>query len=380
VKIVVKKINDLVFDSKNARTHSKTNLDAIKGSLNKFGQQKPIVIDKSNVVIAGNGTLEAAKSLGWESISTIETGLDDINKKAFALADNRTSELADWDDEILDFQLKELLDQDFDINDIGFDDSDLKDKPVESSEKDDKVPELEENIYNVQLGDIWQLGKHRLMCGDSTEKEQVDRLMDGEKADMVFTDPPYGISIVGGGKTFGKVGGRKIIESSTYKFIKGDESIQTALKAIDLIKEKDIPVQIIWGGNYYAHALEQVSSWLVWNKEMTGDFGDGELAWTNTKKPLKIFKHTWNGLIKESEQKEKRVHPTQKPIALAEWCFKEYSPDGKSVLDLFLGSGSTLIACEKTNRRCFGMEIDPHYCFVIIKRYEDFTGEKASKL
>lgn len=368
-------ISTLIFDPANARKHDEKNLAAIKGSLARFKQQKPIVVSKDNVVIAGNGTLAAAKALGWTEIEIKRSHLTGAEATAYALADNRSAELAAWDDEILGKTLHALQEDGFPIADIGFDPGDFWDEKNEGLTDPDEIPEVPQNVRGVERGQIWQLGNHRMMCGDSTSKDDVERLMGGEKVDMVFTDPPYGISIVGGGKSFGKVGGGNIIPSNTYKVIEGDQSTEVAIKAIEIVK--DYKNKIIWGGNYYAHHLEQTSGWLVWDKQMTGKFGDGELAWTSSGKPLQIFKHTWNGLIKESERTEKRCHPTQKPIALAEWCFVNYG-DPKSVLDLFLGSGSTLIACEKTNRKCYGMEIDPHYCSVILERWEKFTGKKAT--
>jgi DNA modification methylase len=196
------------------------------------------------------------------------------------------------------------------------------------------------------------------MCGDSTNKDDVERLMNGDKADMVFTDPPYGVDVVGGDKA---VGGGKIVKSNRYERVIGDMNPDVARDACSLLVNLNIKPMVIWGANNFAHALPESSAWLYWQKNQTGDFADGELAWTNAKGQIKRFEHTWAGLIKASEHGEKRCHPTQKPVALAEWCFEKYGADKKSVIDLFLGSGSTLIACEKTNRKCYGMEIDEHY-------------------
>jgi len=218
--------------------------------------------------------------------------------------------------------------------------------------------------------------RHRLKCGDSTDAEDVADLMDGAKADMVFTDPPYGMNVVksngynnGLGDAIDGVVG--LVPRNKYRKIIGDDSIDTAKKSIDLCKE--IPIQIWWGANFYASHLPDNHAWICWDKENgEGFFADGELAWTNQSKQLRIFKHLWKGMIKASEMFVKRVHPTQKPIALAEWCFENYG-NPKSVIDLFLGSGSTLIACEKTNRKCYGMELDEHYCSVILKRFSDYA-------
>ena len=214
------------------------------------------------------------------------------------------------------------------------------------------------------------------MCGDSTDFGQVTDLLNGENIDMVYTDPPYGISIVqgknvGGSKSFGSVGGGKIVKVNQYSPVIGDETIDTAVNVYKICVELDIPKLLFWGGNYYASELPSSSCWVVWDKNNTGNFADCELAWTNQKKAAKLYKQTWNGMIREGES-EKRVHPTQKPIGLAVFCMSELVAD--KVLDLFLGSGSTLIACEQTDRTCYGMELDPKYVDVIRKRYAKYTN------
>jgi len=273
---------------------------------------------------------------------------------------------------------------------IGFSDDELAllmgGETTEGLVDEDQVPELVDDPVTV-LGDVWLLGNHRLMCGDSTSIDAVERLMDGQKADMVFTDPPYGISIVSGG---GKVGGggafggkrnekkdkSNVIQSSNFAPVAGDDSIDVAVEAIQVIATLGAKVEIIWGGNYYAASLPNSSCWIVWDKQNTGNFADCELAWTNQTTAVRKFEHMWNGMVKASEHGQKRVHPTQKPTALAKWCFDNYGKP-QTVLDLFGGSGSTLIACEETKKNCLMMELDPKYCDVIVKRWEDFTGKKA---
>ena len=309
------------------------------------------------------------------------TGLTEDEKIGLALADNRTSDLSEWDQEML-----RKLSEEHDLQ-PWFDQDDLDEllavtelEPEEGNTDPDEVPEAPEDPI-TKPGDLWILGNHRLLCGDSTNPQHVERLMDGVTPEMVYTDPPYGISIVsgnsvGGSKPFGSVGGSNVVKAGSYAPVAGDDSIQTALDAIELIKTLNSKTQIIWGGNYYAAALPNSPCWIVWDKENTGNFADAELAWTNQPSAVRIFKHMWNGMLKASERGQKRVHPTQKPVALAEWCFENYG-DPKTVLDLFLGSGSTLVACEQTLRACYGMELSPAYCDVIVKRWEDFTGNTA---
>jgi DNA modification methylase len=293
------------------------------------------------------------------------------------LADNRAGELSTWDDDILKDAIKSLHDINFDVGEIGFD---LKDFDFGESDLDfgaDDIPEVEQNARGVKRGDIWLLGEHRLMCGDSTSESEVAKLMNGEKVDMVYTDPPYGIDE----ETNRDFASRtRLAKVNNFKKIIGDKDTETAMKSINISRSLGAKCNIFWGGNYYS--LPPSPNWIVWDKrveEKQKDMNsDCELAYVEYKKTssVRIFRHLWKGMIKASEHGQGRVHPTQKPIALAEWCFESYG-DSKLVLDLFLGSGSTLIACEKTKRRCFGMEIDPHYCSVIIQRWEDFTGNKA---
>ncbi len=369
-------ISDLHLDPVNVRKHDKANLKAIKASLARFGQQKPIVIDSQNVVRAGNGTLAAATELGWTEISVVRSDLNGLDLAAYAIADNRTAELADWDMEGLAAQLKEM---DEELRDIAFEGFEFKEEPEDGNTDDDAVPEKADT--RCKPGDLWLLGNHRLLCGDSTNVQHVERLMGGEKADMVYTDPPYGVNER---TSRGKAGRSKLAKSYDFSPVIGDDSTDSAIDSYNLCESLNIPLMIFWGANYFCRSLPEISSWIIWDKrEGKGqdDNADCELAWSNRGGPARIFSHLWKGAIKASEHGEKRIHPTQKPVALDECCIKEYpKKEVKTVLDLFLGSGSTLIACEKTKRECFGMEIDPHYCDVILKRWEDFTGLKAELL
>lgn len=387
-------VKKLIPYAKNSRIHSTKQINQIVESIKEFGFTNPVLIDTECNIIAGHGRVLAAQKLKLDVVPCIV--LDNLTEKqikAYVIADNKLALNAGWDDELLKAELEDLEDMEFDLDILGFDDTELADLLGETDEEgltdEDSVPTLEKKT-NSKLGDIYQLGNHRLMCGDSTDAGSVALLMNGEKVDMLFTDPPYGISIVtnskvGGGGAFGGKKNQKkdksnVIESSNFKPIIGDKTIDVAVKVIEIIKTLEINVEIIWGGNYYATFLDNSPCWIVWDKKNSGNFADCELAWTNQKTAVRKFEHMWNGMVKASEHGQKRVHPTQKPIALAEWCFGEYGEKCISVLDLFGGSGSTLIACEKTDRNCYMMELDPHYVDVIVKRWEEYTGEKAVKI
>jgi DNA modification methylase len=389
-------ISSLKFDKRNARKHDKKNIKAIKDSLTRFGQKKPIVVGADGSVVAGNGTLQAAIELGWDTIDVNKTELKGEEAIAYALADNRTAELAEWDDENLKVSLAELDEAGWDLNGLGFDSDDLKDLLPETGTTgltdEDDVPKVEQNVFGVKLGDIWQLGNHRLMCGDSTDKANVEKLMNGEKADMVFTDPPYGMNLDTNYSKSGNVpmahNGKIGVKRKSYAQVAGDDKAFNASFILEYFKDTD--EIFLFGADYYLRTipcdalLGWSGSWFVWDKNcgesadkfMTSAF---ELCWSKQKHKRQILRIR-SGLYGAKDDSKKRVHPTQKLVQVPTWFIEKYSPDKGLIADIFLGSGSTLIACEKTNRKCYGMELDPHYCSVIIKRWQDFTGKEAVKL
>lgn len=382
----IAKINTLKASKHQRNKHPKDQIERLAKIMKSHGVRHPIHVSKlSGQVCFGHGRWEAAKLNKWTEYPIVyQEFKDDDEEYACVQSDNAIAHWAELDLSSINNDLQNLG-PNFDIDLLG-----IKDFVLEPAEKfeaqcdEDAIPENADT--RCKLGDVWQLGRHRLVCGDSTDVCAVDLLMAGEKADMAYCDPPYGADIVnkngkpGGSKPFGNIGNMvgKAVKAGVYKPIIGDETTDTAKASYGLCSQM-CHTQIFWGAQYYAEFLPPNSGWIVWDKQTDGSLGDGELAYTNVKKAVRIFAHKWSGMIKASEHGQKRVHPTQKPIALAEWCFDNYGEPQK-IVDLFGGSGSTLIACEKTNRRCFMMELDPHYCDVILTRWEKYTGQLAERL
>ena len=366
--------------ARNSRTHSDEQIGQIAASIKEWGWTTPVLVDEDGSIIAGHGRTLAAQRLKMTEVPVmVAKGWSDAKKRAYVIADNKLAMNAGWDNEMLALELGEIGDLGFDLDLTGFTADEIAALTPEQIEPgltdEDAVPEVPEQPVTV-LGDVWVLGKHRLMCGDSTMINDVEKLVDNAKIDLCYTDPPYGINEKGDrSKRGGLAQGNKLQD---FK----DDTIDYAVEAYQIVEGVlQIPRQVWWGANYYCHALPQSNNWFVWDKRVEekqkDTQSDCELAWVKSKwSSVRIFRHLWKGLIKGSEHGQKRVHPTQKPVALAEWSL-DYFKEVKSVLDLFGGSGSTLIACEKTNRACYIMEFEPHYCDVIIKRWQDFTGKIA---
>lgn len=382
IAIVNKKVNDLIPYINNARTHSEEQINQIASSIKEFGFTNPILIDGENGIIAGHGRVLASKKLNIDKVPTIELShLTETQKKAYILADNKLALNAGWDDDLLSIELLNLRELDFDLDLIGFGEDEL-DQIIQSSvEKQegktdpDDVPEVTEKP-KTRRGDVWLLGNHRLMCGDSRNVDDVTKCINGSKVDLVFSDPPYGIDVVKS-KT---VGSGCIVKAREYSKIIGDETTETAQEFYNTCVSMGMSNIVLWGGNYFTDFLNPSRCWIIWDKEMTGNFSEAEMAWTSfSKGGIKVFKFLWNGLSREGNRKDelkKRVHPTQKPVGLFQMIFERF--DGFcSIFDGFGGSGSTLIACEKTSRVCYMMEMDTHYCDVIVNRWQNFTGKEA---
>lgn len=382
-KVEMRNVAELVPYANNSRTHSPQQVDQIAASINEWGRTVPVLVDEKGMLIAGHGRIMAAQKLGIEQVPAMTaTGWTEAQKKAYVIADNKLALNADWNMELLSVELQELQELDFDLELAGFDEDELASiTPLELEAgltDEDAVPELQDEPV-TKLGDVWLLGNHRLMCGDSTSIDAVEKLLDGEKIDLVHTDPPYGISESASKRKTRET--NSIAKSNSHLPEFNDETTDAARDAYRVCEGMGIPRQVWWGANYYAHALPETANWFVWDKRLEDKQkdmnSDCELAWVKSKwASVRIFRHLWKGLIKGSEHGQKRVHPTQKPVALVEWVI-DYYKDVKTVLDLFGGSGSTLIGCEKKGCKAFVMELEPYYADVIIKRWMQFTGKDA---
>lgn len=368
-------VQDLKPNPKNRNKHSDDQISRLCDILKYQGFRSPIIVsNRTGLLVAGHGRLMAAKKLGMSEVPVIYQDFDSEEQEyAAQVSDNAIASWAELDLAGINSDIPDLG-PDFDINMLGIEDFSLPNEEKVPQCDEDEVPEKVEP--KTKIGDIYKLGNHRLMCGDSTSIDAVEKLMNGEKADMVFTDPPYGIKIVKSGMVGPNFG---VARNGSYSEIIGDDTTDTAREFFQTCQASGMNKFILWGGNYFTDFLSPSKSWVIWNKRDKTDiqniFADAEMAWSNLGHPVRIHGQLWDGMIRAGE-KDKRVHPTQKPIALAEFCFDLLS-GSKSIFDGFGGSGSTLIACEKTNRRCFMMELDPHYCDVIVARWEKYTGKKA---
>ena len=369
-------IKDLIPYINNSRKHSTEQIAQIAASIKEFGWTNPILVDGDKGIIAGHGRLYAAMKLKMEQVPIIELShLTPTQKKALIIADNKLALNADWDNELLTIELDELLADGFALEILGFNkdelDALLAPEVVEGLTDEDAVPELPEEP-KTRLGDIYQLGNHRLMCGDSSSQNDIDQLLDGDRPDMIFTDPPYNIDYQGVSDKRDKIKNDKMEDSAFVDFL-----IQT------LYGCETMYVCCSW---HYSHlfreAMEKIGrkpkAMIVWNKVNPAQHLD------------KYFKQheiiyyygdygghkTLRGDIWTIKRQKNTVHPTMKPVELIEIALED-NKGKKIVFDMFGGSGSTMIACEKQSRNARLMELEPKYCDVIVKRWEDFTGKKA---
>ena len=379
MQIESKLIKDLKPATYNPRQISTKQYKDLKASIEKFSLVDPIIINKDLTVIGGHQRLKVCKELKHVEIDCVVLDLSKEEERELNIRLNKNSGEFDMDILANEFDIDELVDWGFKHIDLDIN----IDKIVEGNTEDDYIPEVKES--RVKLGDVWQLGKHRLMCGDSTKESDVEKLMNGDKADMVFTDPPYGMNLDTdySGLNWGDRKGKK------YEKVIGDnedfkpELITTLFKNFNYCKEF-----FLWGADYYYKSIENFDDghYIVWDKTLDSNGNadsnsEFELLWTKQKHKRQVIHFNWFRYFGLSKQDvKKRIHPTQKPLQVLTPFINDYSKKDNIIIDLYLGSGSTLIACEKTNRICYGMELDTKYCDVIIERWEQFTGQKATKL
>ena len=358
----------LIPYARNARTHSEEQVQQIAASIKEFGFLNPIIIDGENGIIAGHGRLQAAQLLGLDKVPAVEAShLTDAQKRAYIIADNKLALNAGWDNELLglEFQDLELDGFDLELTGFGLDEIGALTSLLDANEgltDPDATPELQDQAITVK-GDTWLCGKHRVRCGDSTSADDVAALIDGAAIDLIHTDPPYGMNAVSKSGVLSERYGQDIL---------GDDTPDVAKEAF-ILAQAEFPAakQVWWGANYYSSSLPDSECWLVWDKNNGGsDQTDCELAWANFRSVVRQFTM--------ASEKVGRVHPTQKPVELMEWIVKRFHLSAETILDMFAGSGSTLIAAERHAMRGYMMEMDERFVDVIVRRWQEFTGEEAT--
>jgi len=391
-------ISVLIPYARNARTHSDEQIAQIAGSIKEFGFNNPVLIDKDNGVIAGHGRLAAARKLGLNEVPCIRLEhLTETQRKAYILADNRIALNSGWEAELLSLELSELLDGGVNLESLGFDADEIdallnKIEPTEGLTDEDATPEVPEEPV-TKPGDVWILGKHRLMCGDSTSIEQAEKLMGGVKGDMVFTDPPYNVAYEGRGEKnkLGPIKNDNMSDESFEQFCRDVfatyHSIMKPLACIYVCHPDSQTAPKLAFEKTFGELFKK-SSTVIWVKQSAG------MGWQDYRAQHEPILYGWKeGSGKHfycgdrskttvwkigRDAQASYVHPTQKPVALPEEAINNSSKGEDVIIDLFGGSGSTLIACEKTGRVNRSMELDPKYCDVIVKRWQDFTGKQAT--
>ena len=411
VRVAVKdlptiRIDELIPYENNAKIHGPEQIEQLRRSLREFGFVSPVLIDKDKNLIAGHGRVEAARAEGMIEVPYVTVSdLTEAQRRAYIIADNRLAETGEWDAARLKFEMEELSSLSFDTALTGFT---MDNIPLLSGDEPAGGPEAQEDDYDgsvpeetaVRDGDLWKLGGHRLMVGSTSSKKSVERLMNGVKANMVFTDPPYGVAVGSKNKMLDDVAGGK--SGRCTENIYGDTMSESELHDMLLAAMRNIREACAEDASYYVTSPQggslglmmmmmmeaglQVRHMLIWRKS-SPTFSMGRLNYDYQHEPIFYTwtkRHNWYGKGKfhtsvwDVEKPRKcDLHPTMKPVALVENALLNSSAAGDVVLDGFGGSGTTLIACEQLGRTCYMMEIDPHYAQVIIDRWEKLTGEKA---
>lgn len=378
---------DLIPYVNNARTHSDTQIAQIASSIQEFGFLNPVIVSGDNTILCGHGRFYAAQKLGLEKIPCIkEEHLTEAQKKAYIIADNKLALNAGWDNELLSIELSELQGLDFDLDILGFDDKELSqlfdDKEIHEDEFD--VEEELKKPTITKLGDVWHLGKHVLICGDSTKEETYKALLGDTKVNLVVTDPPYNVNYEG---SAGKIKNDDMEDSAFYQFL------YAAFTQAEKVMANDSSIYVFHAdteGYNFRKAFKDAGFYLsgtcIWKKQSLV-LGRSPYQWQH--EPIlfgwkKKGKHQWYTGRKEStiwefdKPKKNGDHPTMKPIELISYPIKNSSMTNSLILDMFGGSGSTLIACEQLNRMCRTIELDEKFCDVIVKRYVEYVGNSES--
>lgn len=395
-------VADLIPYARNSRTHNEEQIAQIMASIKEFGFTNPILIGSDNVIIAGHGRLLAAQRLGLTEVPVIcLPDLTETQRKALVIADNKIALNADWNEEMLALEMKELEESDFNLDILGFSEDELKElenfgeSQTEAKSEEDEIPEAPVEPI-TKRGDVWILGEHRLMCGDTTMFDDVRKLMRDDCAAMIFTDPPYNVNY---GSTMkdsiryhaGTLGGRKIMNDNL-----GDGFPQFLTDSLSNLLMFCQGAAYVCMSSSELHTLYSAfiaaggkwSTFIIWAKNT---FTLGRADYQRQYEPILYGwnadkSHYWCGDRDQSDVWEYNkpvkndLHPTMKPVELVERAVLNSSKSGDIVLDGFGGSGSTLIACEKNNRKARLIELDPKFCDVIVKRWEEYTGRKAELL
>jgi DNA modification methylase len=384
VQIEQVSVEKLIPYVNNSRTHSEEQVAQIAASIREFGFNNPVLIDKDDTIIAGHGRIQAARKLGLAEVPCVRLEhLTETQRKAYIIADNRLALNAGWNEELLTIELNDLLADGFALDILGFDSDELKSlldpvTPTEGLTDEDEVPEVPEEP-KTKPGDIYQLGRHRLMCGDSTSIDAVEKLMGGQLVDILFTDPPYGIDFAPQRGTHGKILNDALEGQEFNDFLDGVFS-----SAFSVMKPDTYA--FVWTGwskiGAFENSLQKVFKIQAMHIWVKNNFGIGYYSRPKHEpfylclKGKPVYPSKAPADVWDFAKVQKTIHSCEKPIGLIQNILDTYHKNS-FVLDLFGGSGSTMIACEKSARTNFTMELDPKYCDLIVKRWEDFTGKKA---
>lgn len=392
MELVNVNIADIVPYESNPRKNDQA-VDIVMKSIKEYGFLVPVILDDKNIIVAGHTRIKAAIKLGMTEVPVIYTeNLTDAQIKAFRIMDNKTHEYAEWDMDLLKQEIISLSDMNYNLDLTGFNDAEIDDITGREPKEDDfEIPN--EPRYKIETGEIWQLGEHRLLCGDSTNKEAVDKLMNNQKADMVLTDPPYNVAYTGGPpgewshKKHRKILNDELSEEDWSEFIermfkiifefnKGAIYVCMSCKELPTITNKFKEL----GGHYSTFVIWHKTHFTLSKSDYQREYEPILYGWKEGEKHYFVKARNLGDVWTMARPMKSDLHPTMKPIELCSRAIKNSSQNDNIVLDLFGGSGSTLIACEQTDRKCYMMELDKFYCSVIIERWEKITGKNAKKI